>query len=632
MNRGILLSKPLARVRNIAIAVIGVLIASITTFSVPAASVAATDGTISGTITFPAGTDRSGGFTVVTAYSATEQWWSWSADVGADGSFMIEGLAAGQYKIKVHSGGVNVADEWWNDQPDYAAATVVPLAAGQALTGIDASLARGASISGTVSLPAGVSASAASLRAVVFRADNARSALGSGHVESDGTYTVDGLAAGSYRVEFSASGALAREWWNDQSKFSSASVIELSTSQTRVGVDATLVEGASISGHVQRDGGGGIASGGGSTWVYAMPVGDGSEPYGTLSSAWGAQVGADGGYSISGLPPGDYTVQTRWGCDCSGMAPHVDEYYGGSTTIGDAAAVPIAQAGGSITGIDFSLTPTVGMAGTVSPAVPSADVRLFREIDGVWTDLGDGLLFRDGAAFWLPQGLRPGDRYTIRASAPGYCTRYWGGAWTLATATAIPLTAPARNALTMTLQSTAAGCGPKVASATPTVAGTLAVGSTLTAKVGTWTTGTTLSYQWFADGAAISGATKSTWKLASAQKGKQLSVKVTGKKPGYTTVAKTSVKTLRVALAGTPTIGGTTAVGFKLAAKVGTWTTATTFTYQWFASGKAITGATASTYTVKSTVRGKTITVRVTGAKSGYATIAKTSAPTAAIR
>lgn len=625
-----------ARIRSIAFAVIALLITALGAITVPAAAAASSAGaqnaSISGTIAFPASTDRTGGYTSVTAYNATERWWSWSATVQPDGSFSIEGLPTGQYKIEIRSAGVNVADEWWNDQLDFESATVVSLSEGQSLTGIDATLAPGASISGTVALPVGLTADATSLSAVVLRAGDARSSVGSGRVAPDGTYTVDGLSAGSYRVMFSASGAIAREWWNDKSKFSAASVIELAMSEALVGVDATLVEGASISGHVQRDGGDGIASGGGSTWVYAMPVGDGSEPYGTLSSAWGAQVGADGGYSISGLPPGDYTVQTRWGCDCSGLAPHVDEYYGGTTTISEAAAVPIAQAGGSITGIDFSLTPTVGMAGTVSPAVPNADVRLFREIDGVWTDLGDGLLFRDGAAFWLPQGLRPGERYTVRTSAVGYCTQYWGGAWTLATATAIPLTAPARNALTMTLQSTAAGCGPKVGSATPTVAGTLAVGSTLTAKVGAWTTGTTLSYQWYADGAVISGATKSTWKLASAQKGKQLSVKVTGKKPGYTTVAKTSAKTLRVALAGTPTIGGTTAVGFKLAAKVGTWTTGTTYTYQWFASGKAITGATASTYTVKSTVRGKTITVRVTGAKSGYATIAKTSAPTAAIR
>jgi hypothetical protein len=47
--------------------------------------------------------------------------------------------------------------------------------------------------------------------------------------------------------------------------------------------------------------------------------------------------------------------------------------------------------------------------------------------------------------------------------------------------------------------------------------------------------GAKYKYQWLRDGKAISGATKATYKLTKADKGKKISVKVTGTKDGYTT-------------------------------------------------------------------------------------------------
>jgi len=164
--------------------------------------------------------------------------------------------------------------------------------------------------------------------------------------------------------------------------------------------------------------------------------------------------------------------------------------------------------------------------------------------------------------------------------------------------------------------------------ATPVVSGTVAVGSKLTAKPGTWTSGTSLSYQWYASGTAIRGATKSTFTLTTAQRAKTITVKVTGKKSGYTSASKTAKSTAKVATAATPAISGTARIGSKLTAKTGTWTTGTTFSYRWYANGTAISGATKSTFTVTRSQAGKAITVTVTGKKSGYATVSKTSKST----
>lgn len=173
----------------------------------------------------------------------------------------------------------------------------------------------------------------------------------------------------------------------------------------------------------------------------------------------------------------------------------------------------------------------------------------------------------------------------------------------------------------------------KVATAaTPTISGTAAYGSTLTAKPGTWTSGTTFTYQWYADGAAISGAKKSTLALGSAQKGAAITVRVTGKKSGYATVTTASKATLRVMTAATPSISGTARVTGTVTAKPGSWTSGTTFTYQWYANGAKISGATKSTLKIGSGLAGKRLTVTVTGKKSGYTTLAKTSKATAAVR
>ncbi|SMH50543.1 hypothetical protein SAMN06295885_3568 [Rathayibacter oskolensis] len=167
---------------------------------------------------------------------------------------------------------------------------------------------------------------------------------------------------------------------------------------------------------------------------------------------------------------------------------------------------------------------------------------------------------------------------------------------------------------------------------TPTISGTLKVGSTLTANPGTWDSGTTLSYQWKRNnGTYISGATSKTYVLTGADAGATLTVSVTSTKPGYSPATKTSATTTAIAkgtLTGaTPTIFGTAKVGSTLTAKPGTWTPSpVTLSYQWYRGTTAISGATASTYKLATADKAASITVKVTGTKTGYTTLTKASA------
>lgn len=93
---------------------------------------------------------------------------------------------------------------------------------------------------------------------------------------------------------------------------------------------------------------------------------------------------------------------------------------------------------------------------------------------------------------------------------------------------------------------TISGQGGAFASAVPAITGSPKVAKTLAVSTKGWAPGTTFTYQWLADGAAIPGATKSSLKLGGAQRGKVITVKVTGNKPGSESVTRLSATTAKI--------------------------------------------------------------------------------------
>ena len=173
------------------------------------------------------------------------------------------------------------------------------------------------------------------------------------------------------------------------------------------------------------------------------------------------------------------------------------------------------------------------------------------------------------------------------------------------------------------------------ATPTPTISGTPQVGETLTAVPGSWDAGTTLTYQWYADGEPVAGATAPTLVLQATHLGDVITVAVTGTRAGYAAVTRTSDPTAPVAAgateAGTPTIIGTPQVGEELTAVPGDWPAGTTLGYQWLVGGTPVEGATGTTFTPRSTDVDETVTVAVTGTRNGYADTTVTSEPTAPV-
>jgi hypothetical protein len=143
----------------------------------------------------------------------------------------------------------------------------------------------------------------------------------------------------------------------------------------------------------------------------------------------------------------------------------------------------------------------------------------------------------------------------------------------------------------------------------------------------------TLTYQWLRNGVAITGATAISYKLTSADWGKNVNVRVTASRSGYTTAVlplSTPVDySIRPDTGGTPPyvsgnnwrVGEQVGVyGLNFVTKDGALGSPT-IAYQWTRGGVAIPGATSSNYGLVAADYNQIITVRLTVSTPGYVTL-----------
>jgi lysophospholipase L1-like esterase len=170
----------------------------------------------------------------------------------------------------------------------------------------------------------------------------------------------------------------------------------------------------------------------------------------------------------------------------------------------------------------------------------------------------------------------------------------------------------------------------------PTITGAAVVGSQLVAATGDWDAGATLARQWLREGSPIAGATSNAYVVTNADAGARLSVRIQGTKPGHLSASRTSDQTAAVTggsltATPTPTIAGTPGLGQTLSVATGAWDAGTTLSIQWRRGGTAIAGATGGTYVIKEADVGAALTVTVTGSKTGFTTVQRTSTPTGVV-
>jgi|GEM_PF-1039826 len=169
------------------------------------------------------------------------------------------------------------------------------------------------------------------------------------------------------------------------------------------------------------------------------------------------------------------------------------------------------------------------------------------------------------------------------------------------------------------------------ATASVSITGTVAQGSTLTATVTNLTpANATVFYQWLRNGTAISGATAKTYVLTASDIADiQVRVRITASGWLESTTTSAAVKLYGTSKVAASIIAPNQVLEAGVVLKASATSvspTNATVSYQWLRAGVAITGAVQSTYTLVRRDAGESIQVRVTASAPGWTPYSAVSA------
>ncbi|MHB8234126.1 MAG: MSCRAMM family protein [Solirubrobacteraceae bacterium] len=326
--------------------------------------------------------------------------------------------------------------------------------------------------------------------------------------DAAGEYHVEGLPAGSYKVDFSPpfGSEFIGQFYKGASTFTAATPVPVTEGVTSTGINAELVKGATISGAVRAEGVGFAGA-----EVIVLPVGNG-EP-----SFFGFATSKAGGtYSVAGVPPGEYTVEftAPFGANL------VPQFWNARESSGQATPVPVSGETG-VEHIDANLPIGAQISGTVTDATthqPVANVFVLASNSRGFEFFG-GDAETDANGHYTIPGLATGS-YTLAFFAEG-STEYLALNSGLIAVTQPNTTSGVNVSLTRAAP---------VNTSAPTISGTPTVGGqALSCSPGSWTGRGTLkfSYQWARDGAAIANATTPSYVVQAVDQGHGLTCQVT---------------------------------------------------------------------------------------------------------
>ena len=379
-------------------------------------------GTLAGTVTDAATSAPLAGVNVRIYSTAGAQ--VASVSTNASGAFSATQLSAGTYFARTSvSSSLNYLNELYANLPCNQTCAVtngtpIPVAAGAITSGIDFSLASGGTVAGVVT-DAATSAPISGATVQVFSSSG--SSVGSASTNGSGAYAIASLATDSYfvRVSVSSSQNYVSELYDNVPcagcVVTAGTPVAVTAGSTTGGVNFALSAGGTITGTVVAAAGGAPLSSIGVA-IYSAN--------GTFVRS--GTTGASGAYTVTGLPAGSYFAKAS-------SSTYVDELYNDVTCLGPCVVTSgtpiVVGAGGTTSGIDFSLASGGSITGAVTNATTSTPINgSATEIEmhlytaaGTWVDY----TYVNGSGTYSFTGL-PAGSYRVRTvNFGGYIDEFY---------------------------------------------------------------------------------------------------------------------------------------------------------------------------------------------------------------
>jgi protocatechuate 3,4-dioxygenase beta subunit len=354
-----------------------------------------TGATLSGTVTSASTSNAVRGICVEVSGGPNTNFYDQNKATSAAGTYKVDQLSPGTYFAQFSGGCGNsgsYAPQGYDNTNVFLPQPIKVTAAGQVITGIDAAMQPGATITGTVKGPGGQK-----LSGICVFAFNPASGLGDQANSAAGHYSLPNLLPAQYQVSFSPgcnnNADLTSASFGSQLNPPSVSAPAGTTS----GIDGVLAAAGNISGKILTRSGKALQLG----CVAVTGLTRATEAFSGLGNM---SQSAGGKYEITNLLPGPYQVYFQ--PTCFSNSGYENQWFKDKPSPAGAVRVHV-RAGHTITGITSALVKGGSIAGTVTSAgKPIRNACVFAQNITQFLDFGTATTNKAGK--YAVPGLNPG--------------------------------------------------------------------------------------------------------------------------------------------------------------------------------------------------------------------------------
>jgi hypothetical protein len=346
------------------------------------------------------------------------------SDYASGGEYVLDHLPPGSYRIRFSASSPYV-QVYYGGHFELSDADPVVVMAGVTVPDVDQAVPRGGVITGAVTAAGGVPGVYVHARRVTGGYDT-----GATYTGVDGTYRVERLEGGDYRISFSPPAPFIGQWYRDAASQDDAEAVSVALNATTPDVDAVLASGGVIVGTITAEDTG-----------APLPGAEANVYSGTHALIDDVGADMDGVYRTPGLPAGDYYVRF----DQGNWHAYISEWYGDAPS--REVSLPVGvPASGTTSGVDAALARGGAISGW------TYDSETGRPLSGVYARVVESATgyyvdsdYSNGFGFYLVDGL-PSGTYHVSFFEEGYSKQWYDRA--SGRSSALPVTISPPNEVT----------------------------------------------------------------------------------------------------------------------------------------------------------------------------------------